>query len=371
MTNTPRTTSMPDTAEAGEASASDPHELVDEVLREARSLLGQTNQDSTATEEGLFARSTTEKSVKHPESARDLGEHGPMVDLFGSGESPAFESKPNPELVADSGPTESEASSQTFQPKSDAAIALDALLAERVAQESEASEESACAMVADGVFQRRAAEAERLAVDALNDLNDLDDLDSWPLRTTAGEVETEVSPDPLPSITPAELARAEKVRSEREHRHRHSIESTAEIAGDQLEPTRASVSAPTAIASADTHFADLASEVPPNRVSSRPSEDLSVAETAAPSMAVRLGAMPFRLVPTSLHRLVTITALSLAVWVPVVWTYAVFGPEGATSNPGADVREPLDLNGPNELSGPNESPVDPRTVATVTDALDR
>lgn len=369
MTNTPRTKLMPDTAEAGEESPSDPRELVEEVLREARSLLGQTNQDSTVTKVGLFAESTTELSVKHAESARDLGEHGPMVDLFGSDEPPAFESELDPELEVDSGPTEFEASQPASQPKSDAAIALDALLAERVAQESEASEESA--MVADGVSQRRAAEAERSAVDALDDL---DDLESSPLRTTAGEVEAEVSLDPLSSITPAELARAENVRFEMDHRPRHSIESTAEIAGDLLEPTRAPVSEPTTIATADTHFTDLTSEVPPNRVSPMPSEDLAVSETAAPSMAVRWGAMPFRLVPNSLHRVVTITALSLAIWVPVVWTYAVFGPEfftGAVSDPGADVRESLDPDGSNELSGPNEPPVDQRQVATVTDALNR
>jgi hypothetical protein len=369
MTNTPRTKLMPDTAEAGEESPSDPRELVEEVLREARSLLGQTNQDSTVMKVGLFAESTTESSVKHAESARDLGEHGPMVDLFGSDEPPAFESELDPEPEVDSGPTEFEASPPTSQPKSDAAIALDTLLAERVAQESEASEESA--MVADGVSQRRAAEAERSAVDALDDL---DDLESSPLRTTAGEVEAEVSLDPLSSITPAELARAENVRFEMDHRPRHSIESTAEIAGDLLEPTRAPVSEPTTIATADTHFADLTSEVPPSRVSPMPSEDLAVSETAAPSMAVRWGAMPFRLVPNSLHRVVTITALSLAIWVPVVWTYAVFGPEfftGAVSDPGADVREPLDPDGSNELSGPNEPPGDQRQVATVTDALNR
>ncbi len=46
-----------------------------------------------------------------------------------------------------------------------------------------------------------------------------------------------------------------------------------------------------------------------------------------PSAVVRIGALPFRLLPATLHRHVTPVAISLAAWVPIAWGYAILAPK--------------------------------------------
>ncbi len=48
-----------------------------------------------------------------------------------------------------------------------------------------------------------------------------------------------------------------------------------------------------------------------------------------PSAIVRLGSLPFRVLPATLHRHVTPVALSLAAWVPLAWGFAILGPRPA------------------------------------------
>jgi hypothetical protein len=48
-----------------------------------------------------------------------------------------------------------------------------------------------------------------------------------------------------------------------------------------------------------------------------------------PSAFVRLGSLPFRVLPAKFHRHVTPVALSLAAWVPLAWGYAILGPKPA------------------------------------------
>ncbi|MDG2133960.1 MAG: hypothetical protein P8J88_10775, partial [Phycisphaerales bacterium] len=52
---------------------------------------------------------------------------------------------------------------------------------------------------------------------------------------------------------------------------------------------------------------------------------------AGTSPISRLAALPFRLLPSSVHGLVSVAAISLVFWIPVAWTYAILGPEAFTS----------------------------------------
>ena len=158
MTNTPPTNLMSDAANQGEESCREPLELVEEVLRDARSLLGEDDPESThamplqtqeavrstvrlepGATEGLFTESDTPDGIKHAASAIDLGEHGPTVDLFGTAEPSISDAQSELPSVSVSGPSLAavEAAVEKSPPMSPAALALDALLAERVAQESE------------------------------------------------------------------------------------------------------------------------------------------------------------------------------------------------------------------------------------------
>ncbi len=370
MTNTPPTKSLPEPAEASDKKPSDPRELVDEVLREARSFLGASEQAlngtiqdpesdsflSAATPEytaelGLFAEASTANATKHAESARDLGEHGPMADLFGSGEPMV----PETELAVDAGQTELNATPLM----SDAAIALDALLAERVAQESDGSEGSSYSMATNDISRRRAAEAERSTLDALEGFG------ASPPRTTAAEVATLATPETPPAITPAEPAMRAIPSLDTGPSNEHERGFGTALASVSAEPTP---EPPVAAANPTGDVAFPAPEESPIRIPKKPSVVSSDASPVSPSIVMRVGAMPFQLVPSSLHRLVTITALSLAIWVPVVWTYAVFGPEfftGAVSDVGAGFQEPSE---PNE---PAPSAFDQHDVATATDTVDQ
>ena len=50
------------------------------------------------------------------------------------------------------------------------------------------------------------------------------------------------------------------------------------------------------------------------------------------SLLVTISALPYRFLPGSLHPFMTPLALSLALWVPIAWTFAILGP---TPTPGA------------------------------------
>ncbi|NCF40542.1 MAG: hypothetical protein GWP75_10545, partial [Planctomycetia bacterium] len=53
----------------------------------------------------------------------------------------------------------------------------------------------------------------------------------------------------------------------------------------------------------------------------------ALSAVARPSIIARIMAMPFRLLPSSVHGLVSVMAISLVFWIPVAWTYAILGPE--------------------------------------------
>lgn len=83
----------------------------------------------------------------------------------------------------------------------------------------------------------------------------------------------------------------------------------------------------------------------PEEVASMP-EGGPVVEVESESVLVAMATLPYRVLPESLHRFVTPLALSLAIWVPITWTFAVVGPQpsaAATENlqPGFEGREEI------------------------------
>ncbi len=85
---------------------------------------------------------------------------------------------------------------------------------------------------------------------------------------------------------------------------------------------------------ASTDAADRASDAEPI-TSDHAMEDRPIPVRSGPSALVRLGALPFRVLPARFHRHVTPIAISLAAWVPLAWGYAILAPK--PSPPSIDV----------------------------------
>ena len=204
----------------------------------------------------------------------------------------------------------------------------------------------------------RAEAAERSAAATLDAMGG-----NAPLRSTAGEVEAVSSGDPLDRMD------AGTVRSEIS-----SVESVPPVltgpTGPRSEPLEAEVDLGPDGASGDTSDPPMeASEVDDQSVSieATPDPDASMlvdsppmpSSMTTPSGIKRIAALPFRLLPSSMHGVVSVAAISLAFWVPVAWTYAVLGPEAFERLlPSATTpSEPLD---PAESDSPG---VDPSATA--------
>ncbi|OUX92892.1 MAG: hypothetical protein CBB77_10875 [Hyphomonas sp. TMED17] len=379
--------------------------LVEDVLRDARSLLGEAVSPENAAD--LVADSTVDRSkidaagllsdldrptddlaaelqpsptgtrsddalpgdgIKRGPAARDLGPEGPQADLFGMASPSEALSSPGPPTVEeiDSAETpaliESEHAATSPESASPAA-ALEALMAIRIAEESEAEPSISSILETPSSSPNpseiaRAEAAERSAAATLDAMGG-----NAPLRSTAGEVEAVSSGDPLDRMD------AGTVRSEIS-----SVESVPPVltgpTGPRSEPLEAEVDLGPDGASGDTSDPPMeASEVDDQSVSieATPDPDASMlvdsppmpSSMTTPSGIKRIAALPFRLLPSSMHGVVSVAAISLAFWVPVAWTYAVLGPEAFERLlPSATTpSEPLD---PAESDSPG---VDPSATA--------
>ena len=374
MSNSPQhnLTSSPD-ADSNETlvgGGSTAEGLVEDVLRDARSLLGEAVSPENAAD--LVADSTVDRSeidaagllsdldrltddlaaelqpsptgtrsddalpgdgIKRGPAARDLGPEGPQADLFGMASPSEASSSPGPPTVEeiDSAETpaliESEHAATSPEPASSAA-ALEALMAIRIAEESEAEPSISSTLETSSSSPNpseiaMAEAAERSAAATLDAMGG-----NAPLRSTAGEVEAVSSGDPLDRMD------AGTVRSEIS-----SVESVPPVStGPRSEPLEAEVDLGPDGASGDTSDPPMeASEVEDQSVSieATPDPDASMlvdsppmpSSMTTPSGIKRIAALPFRLLPSSMHGVVSVAAISLAFWVPVAWTYAVLGPE--------------------------------------------
>ncbi|MAB72052.1 MAG: hypothetical protein CMJ54_06060 [Planctomycetaceae bacterium] len=343
-----------------------PERLVEDVLRDARSLLGEPvaaathpEQDVEAASEaavdemmdraGADADPSTNESgsdagmqaggIKRGPAARDLGSEGPLVDLFGvpshveaASSSPLASSADEKDTGEASVPTETDA---TNVEAASPAAALEALMESRIAEESEEGRSTSAMLEApassvDPGEIAMAEAAERSAVASLDAMGG-----NPPLRSTAGEVDAVSSGDPLtrvemdmprPETSPTDSAPPTSVGP-----------ATSEFEGIDEEE----VSAPAATSDGRSNSPGALPEVerepasvdsPSERDSMLPVEGSPTpCPGQTPSGIARIAALPFRLLPSSVHGLVSVAAISLVFWIPVAWTYAILGSEAFTS----------------------------------------
>jgi hypothetical protein len=377
MSNSPQdnltSSSDADSSETLVAGGSTAEGLVEDVLRDARSLLGEAlvpeiadhvDVDSTVDRPDIDAArllrdldrltddpaselepsATSTRSddalpvdgIKRGPAARDLGPEGPQADLFGMA-SPAEASSSRVLPTVEAIDTvempaiiESEHAAKRLEPASPAA-ALEALMAIRIAEESEAEHSIPSLVEAPSPSPNpseiaMADAAERSAAATLDAMGG-----NAPLRSTAGEVEAVSSGDPL-ARTDAGTPRSET----------SSIDSVPPVSTGptafRSEPLEAEVALEAGRESGETSDPPMETpEVEDESVSMEASPDLDstmlvesppVSSSMTTSSGIkRIAAFPFRLLPSSMHGVVSVAAISLVFWVPVAWTYAVLGPE--------------------------------------------
>lgn len=314
---------------AGDRPEMDAEEHLGDLERLSEDLVAEVEASATDPASGSGLQ---EGGIKRGPAARDLGTEGPQVDLFGmasGSEAPSSASRPpmaSDQHGSDAAVPMNSDSADTNDEASSPAAALEALMASRIAEEFEADEPStstldtsSCATVTSEITQAEAAE--RAAVASLDAMGG-----STPLRSTAGEVEAVSSGDlhvrvdvdttPTDSIAPAlpGPVTPEAAPSDMMNDSDPGLESRR-----LTESTNTSTEATTEADSIDPPF-EADSTMPVDAVPA-----LSAVER--PSIIARIMAMPFRLLPSSVHGLVSVTAISLVFWIPVAWTYAILGPE--------------------------------------------
>ncbi len=375
MTNSPQEnlTPAPENRPGGPTPDDPTNEsLVEDVLRDARSLLGEpaglvdptglSTSEVAGMLEGVEPESADRlvsppDAIKRSTTARDLGSAGPQVDLFGA-DAQATPVPSAPATVSDE--------EDTPVTSTNPAAALEALMATRVAQESEivssvisVDRSMDTSMSNEGIAS--AVAPERTAVAAVDAMGG-----SAPLRSTAGEVDAVASGDPHP------LPNVGDVRS-----GDHAVESTSTSAGDGVrsrpeDPAvasdpRGSTDAPDDPRMAADHGEPLDPGILPPSDEGVPHGDPvrtgDGAPSSAPSRISRLAALPFGLVPESMHGFVSVAAVSLALWVPVAWTFAFLDPAVIIgSPPPADVPQDPAATERVESSGDVDPPESVRTA---------
>ena len=359
---------------------STPDRLVEDVLRDARSLLGEPSVAATRSEQDLGAVSDAEVNevidrdsvdaegrlgdlerlsealaaeldpsanesdsdagmqvdgIKRGPAARDLGSEGPQVDLFGmrsqveaapsSPVAPSAEEKDTGEA-----PVMTEPDATNVEAASPAA-ALEALMESRIAEESEDGRSTSVMLEApassvDTSDIAMAEAAERSAVASLDAMGG-----NPPLRSTAGEVDAVPSGDPLARVE-MDIPRSET--SPTDSASPTSV-GPATSGFEAIDEEEVSAPVPTSGGRSNSPGATPEVERGPASIESPSPRDstLPVESSPAPSSGqtpsgiARIAALPFRLLPSSMHGLVSVAAISLVFWIPVAWTYAFLGPE--------------------------------------------
>lgn len=381
MSNSPQenftSSSDPNSDETPAAGDSTPEGLVEDVLRDARSLLGESivaeegaeaDADSTVDRPEVHAErllndldrlsddlvaevesrpieavsnaSLLPDGIKRGPAARDLGSEGPQVDLFGM----AIPAEPTPsspehstvgDIPTHETPATIEVEPEAKNPEAASpAAALEALMATRIAEESEAEEpvhstlEAPASSMSTNEMEMADA-AEQSAVATLDAM-----AANTPLRSTAGEVEAVPSGDPLARTgSDSILSETPPVDSvppsSVDHPTSRSESIDADEASDSCVESGETPDPSLEVAEAkDAPDAIEASAVPD---STTPEVSDPAPSPAGTSPIARLAALPFRLLPSSVHGLVSVAAISLVLWIPVAWTYAILGPEAFTS----------------------------------------
>ena len=318
-------------------------EVIDRVTVDAEGRLGDLGRlsealaaevDPSANESGSDAGMQAD-GIKRGPAARDLGSEGPQVDLFGMPSQ--VEAAPSSPVAPSAEKKDTGEASVTTEPDAtnveavSSAAALEALMESRIAEESEDGRSTSAMLEApassvDTSEIAMAEAAERSAVASLDAMGG-----NAPLRSTAGEVDAVSSGDPLTRVE-MDLPRSEASPTDSASSTSVGPATSGFEAIDEEE-----VSAPdsTSVGRSDSPGATPEVERGPASIDSPSEKDsmLPIESSPVPSSGqtpsgiARIAALPFRLLPSSMHGLVSVAAISLVFWIPVAWTYAFLGPE--------------------------------------------
>ncbi len=286
---------------------------------------------------------------------------------------------------------------------SDAARRLEALLANRLAEEFEMVEKAAT--TTPKVIESQVEKVEEVQL-AQSDVDAVARAEMEALEALGSHIDTEVDlPDRQehledpgePSIDSIETVRQsessvavdEEFAAEGdETTANEAIESTTssdepavaaetceEIAEDGIEFEDSTEIVPgVAESSTDTETVEASDGVTETVVTIESRNDRPKPGNAGSSALVRFGAAPFRFVPKSLHRHATPVALSLVAWVPLAWGFAILAPDPEPPKievlrTGFDVDEtdgaPIENGGP---SGPTEQHDSSSRISSTVDS---
>lgn len=326
---------------------SETNDLVQSVLADARELL-DTLEDRTSPAEpeaaGTSPSSDTEAfdltAVVPPaplapdEQVPDHGPDGPAVDLFARGPDSPDTAVPlaNPSLgfrkdePTTTGVDGDESSGNEIV--DEAAMRLERLLADRLAEEYGSVADKADDMTADttdgnevGISSTRVIPASDPDPVGMSTMPEEDDtVEAVRMETMDGGVE---------ETAPAGMVRVDEPDEA----------SPDGEASDQGEATSVSVPEPIpADQDVEAPSDDRHDHGENESMDDAGFEPEMIMEDAPRSRLVAIATLPYRVLPPSTHAFVTPLALSLALWVPVAWTFAILGPNPAAGD--ADVLQP-------------------------------
>ena len=133
----------------------------------------------------------------------------------------------------------------------------------------------------------------------------------------------------------------------------------AEGLTDPIDPDESEASGP--IEASTNEVSTAPSEPEDGAADEDPEGDQPSTEVETGSVLLSIATLPYRILPESFHRFVTPLALSLAIWVPITWTFAVVDPQPSsaameTLQPGFEGRDAEEGSRTSDDIGGEEKP---------------
>lgn len=314
--------------------------------------------------------------VSPDEQVPDHGPNGPEVDLFAveATSSPSLQPMANPTLdfqrvdpMVDEAPGRESLEPMTENPDGrdpeeapddEASVRLERLLANRLAEEYDSVEElkqrKSNVQDSDPITEDGSQSVSAPDLDAEDEAGGLSDLES--IKTTDNEigisstrVVSAVESEPVemtsvsdegeaPEPTPMESLPDDvedspvsgMVRAAEEDADERPVDASAEVASSASVEADEPQAGPEAVSVSTTEVAESTNPGSlEDEVDFAP--EVTLVENRESFLKV-IGALPYRYLPKSLHPFMTPLALSLAIWVPVAWSFAILDPTPAPAD---------------------------------------
>jgi hypothetical protein len=296
------------------------------------------------------------------------GPNGPEVDLFAAEpvvepsteppmnpalgfemaveeEDPVSEAGPPPPISATSEPPMPGTPEEESESSEDAAVRLEQLLADRLAEEYDVVEDLVQQQpVAQEAADEGTPEAETVVNEAMIDSNEpavrtefesIEPTDhELGLSSTRVIPASEVQPVEMASIPgepePSQPAAMSTIKDDVGGPETAVMDRVeAEASTDPVDPGESEASGP--IEASTNEVSTAPSELEDGAADEDPEGDQPSTEAENGSVLLSIATLPYRILPESFHRFVTPLALSLAIWVPITWTFAVVDPQPSSA----------------------------------------